>query len=264
MVEQPAIDITRVVKRFGDVVAVDSTPDEGSVAVLGGSPRTAIRQGRVSAVLQSGGLLKDLTVAETVRMLATLYPKTEPAASVLERAGITRIADYKVGKCSGGEQQRLRFALALLPDPELILLDEPTAGMDVEGRQDFWSAIHDDANRGSTVVFATHYLEEADAYADRIVLISDGSIVADGTTAEIKNLASGRTVTVALAHADLGQLRRVAGVESAEQRGNKVIVHTSDSDLVARYLLNETQASDIQITSNSLEDAFVKLTRSDR
>ena len=111
---------------------------------------------------------------------------------MLERAGIAGIADRLVGKCSGGQQQRLRFALALLPDPDLMVLDEPTTGMDVEGRRDFWQAIRADARAGRTVIFATHYLDEADAYADRIVLVRQGRIVADGTAAEIKNLAAGR------------------------------------------------------------------------
>ncbi|MFP3686118.1 ATP-binding cassette domain-containing protein, partial [Bacillus sp. SIMBA_026] len=113
---------------------------------------------------------------------------------VLTRAGILDIADRKVEKCSGGQQQRLRFAMALVSDPGLLILDEPTTGMDVAGRRDFWAAIRADASRGRTVIFATHYLEEADAYADRIVLVRQGSIVADGTAAQVKNLASGRTV----------------------------------------------------------------------
>jgi ABC-2 type transport system ATP-binding protein len=107
----------------------------------------------------------------------------------MERAGIARIADRLVGRCSGGEQQRLRFAMALLPDPELLLLDEPTPGMDVEGRREFWHAIRADAERGRTIVFATHYLEEADAYADRVVVISKGLIVADGTLVDIHERA---------------------------------------------------------------------------
>ena len=146
-------------------------------------PAQAIAQGRIAAVLQTGGLLKDLTVAETVRLTASLFPTARPVDEVLDRAGIADIADRRVGSCSGGQQQRLRFALALLPDPDLLLLDEPTTGMDVEGRRDFWAAIRADAGRGRTVLFATHYLEEADEYADRIVLIRRGRIVADGTPA---------------------------------------------------------------------------------
>ena len=139
---------------------------------------------------------------ETVRLTASLYADARPVDEVLERAGISHLADRLVGKCSGGEQQRLRFALALLPDPALMALDEPTAGMDVEGRRDFWSAIRRDAERGRTVLFATHYLEEADAYADRIILLRQGRIVADGTAAEVRNLSSGRSVRASLADAD--------------------------------------------------------------
>ena len=157
-------------------------------------PRQAIARGLVAAVMQTGGLLKDLTVRETVQYTASLFADTKPVDAVLESAGITEIANRKVAKCSGGEQQRLRFAMALLSDPALLLLDEPTTGMDVEGRRSFWTAIREDAQQGRTVLFATHYLEEADLYADRIVLISNGSIVADGTGSEIKALASGRTV----------------------------------------------------------------------
>jgi ABC-2 type transport system ATP-binding protein len=165
-----------------------------------------------------------------------------------------------VAKCSGGEQQRLRFAMALLSDPALLLLDEPTTGMDVEGRRSFWSAIREDARQGRSVLFATHYLEEADLYADRIILISNGSIVADGTGSEIKALASGRTVRASLAAPDVSALARLGGVEHVEVRGEQVYVRAQDSDLVARYLLTETSARDLEITTHGLEDAFLSLT----
>src|SRR5215469_9782975 len=177
-----------------DMVLGLSQPSSGSVSVYGIQPRQAIDSGRVSAVLQTGGLLKDLTVEETCRYTASLFPTARPVEEVLRRAGISGIADRRVGKCSGGEQQRLRFAMALLPDPELLVLDEPTTGMDVEGRRGFWAAIRQDAAKGRTVLFATHYLEEADAYADRIILLRHGQKVADGTAAQIKALAAGRTV----------------------------------------------------------------------
>src|SRR5215469_17172138 len=146
-----------------DMILGLSQPTDGDVSVYGTHPREAIQRGLVSAVLQVGGLLKDLTVAETARYTASLFAGTRPVDEVLRRAGISDIADRKVGKCSGGEQQRLRFALALLPNPELLILDEPTTGMDVEGRRDFWAAIRKDTSEGRTVVFATHYLEEAQA-----------------------------------------------------------------------------------------------------
>ena len=237
-----------------------SRPTSGEVRVLGMEPNRAIARGLVSAVMQTGGLLKDLTVAETVEYTASLFSHTEPAADVLQRAGIADLADRKVVKCSGGEQQRLRFAMALLSDPALLLLDEPTTGMDVEGRRAFWSAIREDAARGRTVLFATHYLEEADAYADRIVLISKGRIVADGTGSEVKALAAGRTVRATLSNPDVDALTALPAVDSVEVRGETVLVHSNDTDAVARHLLNETDAHDLEITARGLEEAFIALT----
>jgi ABC-2 type transport system ATP-binding protein len=195
-----------------DMVLGLSQPTSGTARVLGHEPRHAVARGLVSAVMQTGGLLKDLTVRETVAYTASLFADTRPVDEVLENAGITGLADRRVAKCSGGEQQRLRFAMALLSDPALLLLDEPTTGMDVEGRRTFWSAIREDAARGRTVMFATHYLEEADAYADRIVLISRGRVVADGTGAQIKALASGRAVRATLPGADTTAIAGLSGV----------------------------------------------------
>jgi ABC-2 type transport system ATP-binding protein len=291
----PAVRLTGVTKRFGDVHAVRgidlelehgevvaflgpngagktttidmilglSRPTSGEVDVLGLEPRAAIARGLVSAVMQTGGLLKDITVRETVEYTASLFADTRPVDEVLERAGISGVADRKVQKCSGGEQQRLRFAMALLSDPALLLLDEPTTGMDVEGRRAFWGAIRADAELGRTVLFATHYLEEADQYADRIVLVSHGRVVADGTGSEIKALASGRTVRATLADPDAAltsALSALGGVDSVEVRGDSLYVHTKDSDAVARYLLTETRARDLEITAKGLEEAFLNLT----
>jgi ABC-2 type transport system ATP-binding protein len=246
-----------------DMVLGLSHPTAGEVRVLGLTPRHAIARGLVSAVMQTGGLLKDLTVRETVAYTASLFADTRPVDQVLGTAGISGIADRKVGKCSGGEQQRLRFAMALLPDPALLLLDEPTTGMDVEGRRQFWSAIRADAGKGRTVLFATHYLEEADQYADRIVLISHGRIVADGSGAEIKALASGRTVRATVTDPDTAALAGLGGVDSVEVRGDSVIVHAKDSDAVARYLLTQTDARDVEIAAKGIEEAFLSLTADD-
>jgi ABC-2 type transport system ATP-binding protein len=243
-----------------DMILGLSRPAAGAVEVYGMAPRQAVRKGLVSAVMQTGGLLKDLTVAETAQYTASLFPVSRPVGEVLERAGIAAIADRSVGKCSGGEQQRLRFAMALIPDPELLILDEPTQGMDVEGRRAFWKAIRADAASGRTIVFATHYLEEADAYADRIVLISKGQIVADGTAAEVKALASGRTIRATLPGADEAALRAIPGVDGVEVRGDTVLIHSGDTDAVARRLLTQTPARDLEITSRGLEDAFIALT----
>ena len=290
-----AIDLQNLTKRYGAVIAVNdltlrvtageivaflgpngagktttidmmlglARPNSGSVSIYGKTPAAAIARGEIAAVMQTGGLLKDFTVSETVEYTASLYPQSRPVVEVLERAGIRGIADRRVGKCSGGEQQRLRFAMALLSDPRLLILDEPTTGMDVEGRREFWQAIREDATRGRTILFATHYLDEADAYADRIVLIREGSIVADGTTAEIKNLASGRRVRATLDDADLAVLGALDGVIAVEQRGDSVFINCSNSDVVARYLLTSTSARDVEISSQNLEAAFVALTSGD-
>ncbi|MGX7675590.1 ABC transporter ATP-binding protein [Plantactinospora sp. DSM 117369] len=288
----PAVELTDLTKSYGAVTAVTglnlriqpgevvaflgpngagktttidmllglARPDAGTVRVYGQSPADAVALGRIAAVMQTGGLLKDMTVAETVQLTANFYPHARPVAEVLDRAGIADIAGRRVGKCSGGQQQRLRFAMALLPDPDLMVLDEPTTGMDVEGRRDFWTAIRRDARGGRTVLFATHYLEEADAYADRIVLIRQGRIVADGTTAEVKNLAAGRLVRATLPGADQVRLAGLPGADSVDVRGDTVLVQASDSDAVARHLLTRTPARDVEITARNLEDAFLALT----
>jgi ABC-2 type transport system ATP-binding protein len=291
----PAVELTGVSRSFGAVRAVDEVnlrleigqitallgpngagktttidmilglgaPQQGSVHVLGLSPEHAVGKGLVSAVMQVGGLLKDLTVGETVRLTASLFPAALPADDVLARAGIADIADRLVGKCSGGQQQRLRFALALLPDPLLMVLDEPTSGMDVEGRRDFWNAIRKDAERGRTVIFATHYLEEADAYADRIVLMRRGRIVADGSASEVRSMSVGRSVRATLPGADEAALKALTGVRAVEVRGDRVLIQTTDSDAVARYLLTQTGARDVEIVAHNLEEAFLALTSDD-
>ncbi len=243
-----------------DMILGLSRPTSGDVQVFGMEPRAAIARGLVAAVMQTGGLLKDLTVRETVQYTASLFADTKPVEQVLESAGITDIADRKVAKCSGGEQQRLRFAMSLLSDPALLLLDEPTTGMDVEGRRAFWNAIRSDAQQGRTVLFATHYLEEADQYADRIILVAKGRVVADGSGAEVKALATGRTVRATLDSPDTRALSALGGVDSVDVRGEQVLIHAKDSDAIARYLLTQTSARDLEITSRGLEDAFLSLT----
>lgn len=247
-----------------DMVLGLTEPTKGTVSVHGQPPRQAVRAGRVSAVLQSGGLLRDLSVAETVRMIASTFPDPRPVDEVLAKAGITSLAGRKVSKCSGGEQQRLRFALALLPDPDLLILDEPTAGMDVTARREFWDTMRADADSGRTVIFATHYLEEADAFAQRIVMMAAGQIVADGTTTEIRARASGRTVSARVPEsgieAALAQLRSRPGVHSATVESGRVQVHATDSDAIALALLTELGGTELEVSSGSLDQAFVALT----
>ncbi|MFT4086644.1 MAG: ABC transporter ATP-binding protein [Gordonia sp. (in: high G+C Gram-positive bacteria)] len=244
-----------------DMILGLSRPDSGSVEVFGQPARSAARNGRVAAVMQTGGLLNDYTVAETVRVIASLHHRLDQMGEVMDRAGLTEIADRKVSRCSGGEQQRLKFALALLPDPDLIVLDEPTAGMDVESRRAFWATMRADAQAGRTVVFATHYLEEADAFADRVVMIAHGKIVADGSTSQIRARAGGRIVSAVMNPDALPSvLATVSGVQLVEQRGGRVYLSASNSDVLLRHLLNDTDAHDLEVASHNLEDAFVALT----
>ena len=150
--------------------------------------------------------------------------------------------------------------LVLVPAGSGGRVDEPTTGMDVEGRRSFWGAIREDAERGRTILFATHYLEEADQYADRVVLISHGRVVADGSGSEIKALASGRIVRATLPDAEQHRLEALPGVESLELRGDTVYIHARDTDAIARHLLTATPAKDLEITAKGLEEAFLSLT----
>ncbi|ROR72479.1 ABC transporter ATP-binding protein [Bogoriella caseilytica] len=247
-----------------DMVLGLTAPSAGTARVHGLSPREAVLTGRVSGVLQSGGLLRDLSVGETVTMIASTFRNHARVAEVIRRADLEGMEKRKVSKLSGGEQQRLRFALALLPDPDLLILDEPTAGMDVSTRRQFWDTMRADADNGRTVVFATHYLEEADTFAERIIMIAGGRIVADGSTAQIRARATGRTVTARLdgPHRATGlrRLRSLDGVSAVHEEGPRVRVHAADSDAVARALLGELGGSDLEITTGSLDDAFTTLT----
>lgn len=247
-----------------DMVLGLTDPTAGTVLTFGQPPRRAVSAGRVSAVLQTGGLLRDLTVRETVQMIASTFDQHAGVDAVIEKAGLTELTRRRVSKCSGGEQQRLRFALALLPDPDLLVLDEPTAGMDVGARRDFWDTMHADANSGRTIVFATHYLEEADSFAQRIVMIAGGSIVADGTTEEIRSRASGRTVSADLpgdtADRAIDRLHDIPTVHEVTTQRGRVTVRSADSDGVARLLLTELGGSNVEISSGSLETAFLAIT----
>lgn len=239
-----------------------SQPTTGQVEVFGRTPREAVDRGLVAAVMQTGGLLPDITVRETVELTASLFAQHADVDEVMRRAGIDDIGRRIVKKCSGGQQQRLRFAMALVSDPALLVLDEPTTGMDVEGRRSFWEAIHADADRGRTVLFATHYLEEADDFADRIVLLRHGRVVADGTAAQVRAMVSGRTLRATLV-APADQARAVlqgAGARQVEVVGSQLSVVADDTDSLAVVLLQQGLARDLEITSRGLEDAFVTLT----
>jgi ABC-2 type transport system ATP-binding protein len=244
-----------------DMVLGLTTPDGGSVSVFGRSPGGAVEAGLIGAMLQTGSLIQYLSVRELVTMVASLYPTPLEVGEVLARTGLEEIARRRTQKLSGGETQRVRFALALVSDPDLLVLDEPTVSMDVEGRHEFWTAMRSFAARGKTVIFATHYLEEADAYADRAVLMAQGRIVADGPTTEIKARVGTRTIRATLPDADPRELVELPGVSAADRRGEAMVLSCSDSDLAIRALLERHPlARDIEIAGAALEDAFLELT----
>jgi ABC-2 type transport system ATP-binding protein len=212
-------------------------------------------------MLQTGALIRDLSVRELVAMMASLYPAPLEVGEVLEITGVNEIAAQRTQKLSGGQTQRVRFAIALVSNPQLLVLDEPTVAMDVEGRHTFWTTMRQFAARGKTVLFATHYLEEADAYADRAVLMAHGHIVADGPTNEIKAMVGSRTIRATLAQVDADALAALPGVSSAERRGEAVALTCADSDAAIRALLAAyPQARDIEIAAAGLEQAFLALT----
>jgi ABC-2 type transport system ATP-binding protein len=244
-----------------DAVLGLSAPDAGEVHVLGTSAEQAVAQGRVGAMLQTGGLIDHIKVGELVRMMASIYPHPLDPDDVLDRVGIRDIVDRRASALSGGQTQRVRFALALVSDPDLLVLDEPTVALDVEARHEFWTVMRELAARGRTVLFATHYLEEADAFADRIVLMASGRIVADGPATEIKAVVGRRHVRATLPDVEVASLALLPGVAGAQRIGTSVALDCTSSDDALRALLaTYPEARDIEVTGAGLEQAFRLLT----
>ncbi|MFF2163325.1 ABC transporter ATP-binding protein [Streptomyces sp. NPDC058175] len=288
------VSFERVSKRYGDVRAVDGLTldlhpgetvallgpngagksttldlllglrpaDTGTVRVFGTSPRDAIVQGRVGAMLQSGGLMDEVTVAELVKLACALHPKPYKPGEVMSRAGIAQIADRKVNKLSGGQEQRVRFALATAGANDLIVLDEPTTGMDVSARQAFWATMREQADQGRTVLFATHYLEEADAIADRVLVLHRGRLLADGTAAEIKARAGARKVAFDLeGDIDEQALRALPFLTTLDVSGRTVRLQSSDADATVHALYGlGVYPRNLEVAGLGLEQAFVAIT----
>ena len=238
-----------------------STPTRGVLTIDGASPKAAIQSGNIGAVLQTGGLLKDLTVQQTLDMLASLYPTRLDMNQVLADADLTELARRKVGKCSGGQQQRIRFAIATMHDPNILILDEPTTGMDVTARRTFWERMDKLAETGKTIIFATHYLEEAQNFAQRIVLMDNGKIIADGTSEEIRDLTGGRHVSFLADKPITFSEYPMLSVETSEENGAyRHRTTVANADEFARVLLTKYTVRDLEIVKPSLDESFVQLT----
>ncbi|MGW5264053.1 ABC transporter ATP-binding protein [Microbispora sp. NPDC004025] len=290
-----AIAFTEVTRRYGDVVAVDGIdlevpagatvallgpngagkstsitmllgllrPTSGEIRVFGEPPRTAVANGEIGAMLQEGALIPELSVAETVDFVRRLYPRPLPLEEILRLADLTEIARRRADRLSGGQTQRVRFALAIAGGPKLLLLDEPTAAMDVESRRRFWDNMRAYAAKGRTILFATHYLEEADENADRVVVIARGRIVADGSAAGIKAGVAGQAVSFLLGEQPVTGLDALPGATGVELQGARVTLRTTDLDatVAALYRTTTLDIRDLQLHEADLEDAFLALTK---
>jgi len=235
-------------------------PNAGTISVYGEHPAAAMTAGRVGAMLQDAGFVANATVRELIELARALYPKPLPTTEILATAGLTELAGRRLDKLSGGEAQRARFAFALAGDPDLLILDEPTAAMDVAARQSFWAAMRRFSSAGHTVLFATHYLEEADDFADRVVVIAGGRVVADGTGAEIKKVTGGRTVSFALHGRSMAGLAELPGVTAVEVRGGRASLRSADSDATVLALAASGGFRDLEVASGGLDEAFLALT----
>ncbi len=289
-----AITFSQVRKSYGDVKAVDgldlelpsarsvallgpngagkstsismllglTRPDAGTITVCGHTPAEAVARGLVGAMLQEAALPEGLTVKEVVSFVHGLYPEPLPLGEVLELADLTGLAGRRASRLSGGQAQRVRFAMALVGGPKVLVLDEPTAAMDVESRRAFWTGIRAYAAGGRTVLFATHYLEEADENADRIAIIAKGRAVAEGTPAEIKQRAGGRTVRFTLGDQPSAGLDRLPGVREVLIQGPVVELRTTDSDATVAALFTGSglRITGLEIDGMDLQTAFLSIT----
>ncbi len=239
-------------------------PNSGKARVFGGDPTNPQNRMRAGAMLQVGKVPETLRVREHIDLFSTYYPNPMPMAEVLAAAGLEKIKDRKFGDLSGGQRQRTLFALAICGDPDLLFLDEPTVGLDVEARRALWEEIRRLVERGKTVLLTTHYLEEADALADRIVVINQGEIIAEGTPATIKAQTSGKRIRC-ITSLSLPSLRQIPGVTDARQDREAVEINAREAEPVVRELLARDAAlSGLEISSAGLEEAFLALTQETR
>ena len=241
-----------------------ATPDAGEVSVLGTDPATATRTGLIGTMLQAGALLPDQSVRSMLRMLHSLQAHPMPLAEVIAQADIEGIITRKMGALSGGQAQRVRFAIALLGDPQVLLLDEPTVGMDIGARRAFWERMREVAATGRTIVFATHHLDEAEREAGRVIVMDRGRVVADGTGAEISAAVSGRVISLrGLTPAQVAALPGVDSADADETDARRVRALCTDSDAALAALFTGPlagQAQDVLVSAPGLEEAFVRIT----
>ncbi len=236
-------------------------PSAGQVRVFGGDPANPENRMRTGAMLQVGRVPETLRVREHIDLFSSYYQKPMPLAEVLAAAGLEKLSDRKFGDLSGGQRQRVLFALAICGNPDLLFLDEPTVGLDVEARRMLWDEIRRMVGRGKTVLLTTHYLQEADALADRVAVINQGEIIAQGTPAEIKAKTSGKRIRC-ITSLSIAGIRQIAGVTDAKEDREAIEITAVEAEPVVRELLaRDLKLSGLEITSAGLEEAFLALTQ---
>ena len=236
-------------------------PNAGKVRVFGGDPTNPENRMRTGAMLQVGKVPETLRVREHIDLFSTYYENPMPLSEILAAAGLEKLSDRKFGELSGGQRQRVLFALAICGDPDLLFLDEPTVGLDVEARRLLWDEIRKMVDRGKTVLLTTHYLQEADALADRVAVINQGEIIAQGTPAEIKAKTAGKRIRC-ITSLSIASLRQIAGVTAVKEDREAVEIQAIEAEPVVRELLaRDTKLSGLEITSAGLEEAFIALTQ---
>jgi len=293
LMQQPIAALTNITKRYGTTVALDGlslslhpgevvallgpngagkstavklllgliAPTSGAARVFGSDPRSNTTRTRVGAMLQVARVTETLRVRDHLDLFRSYYPRPLPVAEILRIAQLQGIEDRFFGQLSGGQKQRVLFALALCGNPDLIFLDEPTVGMDIEARRALWQQIRTFSTQGKTVLLTTHYLEEADALAHRVIVINKGRVISEGTPAEIKRNSGGRRIRC---QTRLSQefLHTLPGVTSVEFNEGAAVVTAFDAETVVReMLLRDETLSGLEIASPALEDAFLALTK---
>lgn len=236
-------------------------PNAGKVRVLGGDPTNPENRMRTGAMLQVGRVPETLRVREHIDLFSSYYQNPMPAAAVLAAAGLENLSQRKFGDLSGGQRQRVLFALAICGNPDLLFLDEPTVGLDVEARRMLWEEIRQLVGRGKTVLLTTHYLQEADALADRVAVINKGEIIAEGSPAEIKAQTAGKRIRCITSLA-IDALRQIPGVTEVKEDREAFEIHTPEAESVVRELLaRDADLSGLEVSAAGLEEAFLALTQ---
>ncbi len=291
---EPIIAVSGVSKTFGTVHAVDTidlkifrgetvallgpngagktttinmllgllTPTTGSIHIFRMSPTKAIQQSLVGAMIQEGKMIPGVTISEFIDFVRSLHPHPLPKDQLIEIAGLQGLLGRRLDRLSGGQTQRVRFSMAIAGNPELLLLDEPTAAMDVETRREFWSSMQAYASLGHTILFATHYLEEAEAFASRLVIIARGKIVIDGTIEFIQQQYGEKRVTCNVPADAISAASQLAGVQRYETHNHYITLFTGDVDATVRALAASTIPwQNISISGIALEDIFLSLVR---